>query len=410
MVRLAWFGLGATLLFFNLRLYAPSPLPQTRNEVPAGILAQLTSSRTALGSDAPQKMQSLFPEGFYFSHLLYGLTWIEVAIRDPSHRERALEEAKWVHDKLCSPEGMAPFPASLPPDHGMFYSAWKCHLQAGIVTIDRDNEAELNQLREECDAISSGFTNARTPFLPSYVGSAWPCDSVPAIHALRTYDRITGENRYQQVIATWLVEAKQRVDRDTGLLPHMASLPDGRIVSEARGTSQMVMLRLLPDIDPAFAAEQYAAFRPRFLNRFLEIPTVREYPTGVDGVGDVDSGPLIFGNSLSSTVMMVGVAQIYGDSTLANSMAQVGETIGLPWTSKGRKFYMCGALPLGDAIVSYSYIARSWFSDRDHVPATREALNRWWRWKVHALSTIWFVPFLPALYRLRKQKDNRKHL
>ncbi|MDX1925772.1 MAG: hypothetical protein SFV81_04605 [Pirellulaceae bacterium] len=406
MVRFIWFSLGAALLFFNLRLYAPSPLPQSRSDVPPGILAQLASSRVALGSDAPQKMQSLFPEGYYFSHLLYGLTWIEVAMRDPSYRDQALEEAKWVHDKLCSPEGKAPFPASLPPDHGMFYSAWKCHLQAGIVAIAPDNETERHQLREECDAISAALTNSRTPFLPSYVGTAWPCDSVPAIHALKTYDRITGESRYQQVIANWLAEAQQRVDKDTGLLPHMASLPDGRNVSEARGTSQMVMLRMLPDIDPVFAAKQYTAFRPRYLNQFLGIPAVREYPTGMDGVGDVDSGPLIFGNSLSSTVMMVGVAQIYGDSTRANAMAQVGETIGLPWTQNGRKFYMGGALPLGDIIVSYSYIARTWFSDREHITDTPLPLSRWWRWQVHALSTIWFVPFLPALFQRRKQKHS----
>lgn len=220
MVRFTWFSFGAAILFFNLRLYAPSPLPLSSGDVPPGILAQLASSRVALGSDAPQKMQALFPEGYYFSHLLYGLTWIEVALRNPNYRDQALTEAKWVHDKLCSAEGKAPFPASLLPDHGMFYSAWKCHLQAGIVAIAPDNETERQQLRAECDSISSAFTNSRTPFLPSYVGNAWPCDSVPAMHALKTYERITGESRYQPVIANWLAEAKQRVDKDTGLLPH----------------------------------------------------------------------------------------------------------------------------------------------------------------------------------------------
>ena len=91
---MTWFALGAALLFFNLRLYAPSPLPRARNEVPAGILAQLASSRLALETDAPQKMQSLFPEGYYFSHLLYGLTWIEVALRDANYREQALVEGE----------------------------------------------------------------------------------------------------------------------------------------------------------------------------------------------------------------------------------------------------------------------------------------------------------------------------
>lgn len=400
-VRWSWLVLGALLLFLNLRLYAPTPLPQTRNDVPTGILAQLASSRAALDAGVAKEMQSLFPEGYYFSYLFYGLTWIEVAMRDPNYREKAVTEALWVSAKLNSPEGYAPFPATLPPDHGMFYAAWKCHLQAGIVAIDRSNETALKQLRKECDVIASALSNSPTPFLASYLGSAWPCDSLPAIHALKTYDRITDENRYQQIIANWLAEAKIRVDKDTKLLPHIASLPDGKNVSEARGTSQMIILRMLPDIDPAFAAEQYTEFRSQYLTSFLGLPAVREYRQNVEGVGDVDSGPLIFGNSLSCTVMMVGLAQIYGDSAHANAIAKVGETIGLPWTSNGQKFYMAGALPIGDIIVNYSYVARSWFSDREHLPAKPATLSKWWRCPVHALSALWFVPWLPLIFRRR---------
>jgi hypothetical protein len=396
-LRICWLCLGAAVLFFNVRLYAPSPLPQNNESVPAGVLAQLASSREALDAGAAQHMQSLFPEGYYFSYVFYGLTWVEAAMRDPTYRDQALAEANWACEKLNSIEGTAPFPPDLPPDHGMFYSAWKCHLQAGIVVIDRHNAATLNQLRQECDAIATALSQSPTPFLASYSGSAWPCDSLPAIHALSTYDRITQENRYQQIIHDWLREAKSRLDPETGLLPHSAGLPDGKTGCGARGTSQVIVLRMLPDIDAEFAREQYVAFRSRFLTTFIGMPAVREYPTGVEGVGDVDSGPLIFGNSLSNTVMMMGVAQIYGDSDHANTIAQVGETVGLPWTRNGRKFYLAGVLPLGDIMVSYAYIARSWFSDQEHFPPEPAALSPWWRWKVQALSATWFLPWLVGL-------------
>lgn len=40
----------------------------------------------------------------------------------------------------------------------------------------------------------------------------------PRIHALSSYDRLTQEGRYQDVIANWL-SAAQRLDPETGLLP-----------------------------------------------------------------------------------------------------------------------------------------------------------------------------------------------
>jgi len=157
---------------------------------------------------------------------------------------------------------------------------------------------------------------------------------LPAIHALSAYDRVMGEHRYRDTISTWLEDARERVDPETGLLPHTAELPDGRNVGIARATSQMIMLRLLPDIDPIFARQQYEVFRSRYLTTFLGAPCLLEYPSGISGTGDVDSGPLIFGRSLSATVLMMGVAQIYGDQQLADAIAQSGEAVGLPWTSQ----------------------------------------------------------------------------
>lgn len=150
---------------------------------------------------------------------------------------------------------------------------------------------------------------------------------------------ITKEGRYSETITKWLTAARERLDPKTGLLPHTASLPDGRRVGVTRATSQGIILRLLPDIDPEFAKAQYELFRTRFLTTFAGAPCVLEYPSGVSGSGDVDSGPLIFGRSLSGTVMMIAVAQIDGDQSLANAITQAGETVGLPWTSSGQKNY-----------------------------------------------------------------------
>lgn len=387
--------------FINLRLYSPTPLAKNKNEAPPTLLAQLAANRAALDAGSPSQMQALFPEGYYFSYLFHGLTWVELAMRDHSFSEPAIQEAIWCLDRLDSPPGRAPFPPNLPPDHGMFYSAWKCSLRAGLVCVQQgEDPVQLASLRQECDAIARAIQRSETPFLASYEGAAWPCDTVPAIHALSAYDQITREDRYGDAIAAWLEESLERLDPETGLLPHTAQLPDGRNVGVARATSHAVMLRLLPDIDAAFARRQYERFRQRFLTTFCGAPCLLEYPSGVSGEGDVDSGPLILGRSLSATVMMMGVAQIYGDHTLADAIAQSGETVGMPWTSQGSKQYVGGFLPIGDIIVAYAHVARPWFAGREHQPESEYRVASHWRWQVHAVSLVVLLP--AAVFAWRK--------
>jgi hypothetical protein len=47
--------------------------------------------------------------------------------------------------------------------------------------------------------------------------------------------------------------------------------------------------------------------------------------------------------------------QIYVDLAHANAKAQVGETIGLPWTQNGRKFYIGRAIPIGGQTKEYPF-------------------------------------------------------
>ncbi len=87
----------ASVLFVNLRLYWPTPLAQETDVVPKRLAAMLANNRSMLDQNAAQKMQALFPEGYYFSYLFHGLTWIELATRDNSFAHQAIEEASWQH-------------------------------------------------------------------------------------------------------------------------------------------------------------------------------------------------------------------------------------------------------------------------------------------------------------------------
>ena len=157
-----------------------------------------------------------------------------------------------------------------------FYSAWKVHLLAGIVMLQMQEgaskeepatggavtepETDLAELQRLCDDWQRLFKEVPSPFFESYHGGIWPCDTLPAIHAMKTCDRITNQNKYQGTIDQWLKDVKQTLDSETGLIPH-SNLADGKQTGQGRATSQMIILRMMPDIDEAFARQQYELFR-----------------------------------------------------------------------------------------------------------------------------------------------------
>ncbi|GIE34043.1 hypothetical protein Ait01nite_070880 [Actinoplanes italicus] len=373
-----------------------------------GVRRQLAFLRTELESGADTDAQALFPEGYYFLNVLYGLTWVELGRRGVEP-ERAAAEAAWALSRLESPAGRAPFDAAATPPYGVFWAGWTNWLRGGLLTI-RDDPAQRTRLVADSRALAAAFDASATPFLQAYPGQSWPCDSTVAVASLRLADRVTGTAEFAPAVDRWVSRARGLLDPATGLLPHQTDpatglLPHqtdpatGAAVTGARGTSQAIIQRFLPDVDPAFAREQYPLFREQFLARPLGLgPAIREYPHGTGGVADVDSGPLILGISLSTTVAGLGAARTNGDASLAAALANFGELAGLPLSTFTTKRYAFGLVPVGDAFLAWSKSATPWTTATP--PAPPAAISAWWRFPLLTLLLLLGLsPWLPALRR-----------
>lgn len=380
---LAVLALG--LLLNQLRLY--------ENVDAADMTAELAWVRSALARGEATRMQSLFPEGYLFSHALHGLAWIDHGLARPPGdplRTRAVEEARAALAAVESAEGRAPFPATLAPGHGIFHAGWSNWLRAGILVLappTARDPALVAAFRQRCDAIAAAFSARETPFLEAYPQAAWPVDSTVALASLAVHDRIEPP-RYQATIATWLTRARARLDPGTGLLPHRVDPASGRPIEPARGSSQSVILRFLPEIDPGFAREQYGRFRHHLVVTRLGLPGVREFPAGVGGSGDVDSGPLIFGVSASATVVARGAAVVNGDGDLARALTATMAFFGLPLTLDGQRAHGFGLLPVGDAFIVWAHAARSWTVPAPSPASWPPRLSRAWRLPMHAIALV----------------------
>ncbi|MEH1015363.1 hypothetical protein V6U90_19890 [Micromonospora sp. CPCC 206060] len=369
------------------------PATDTGNGEPPGVRRQLTFLRAALDAGAGTEAQQLFPEGYFFSHVLYGLSWVELGMRASARegtartgatregaartgaagrrtaveeeRDTALREARWALARLDSPAGQAPFSADLTPPYGVFYQGWTTWLRGGILALqpaDRRDPGEVQRFAVDAVALGAAFDDSASPYLPAYPGQAWPVDSTVAVAALRLHDTLLPP-RFAGTVQHWLTGVRQRLDPATGLLPHRVDPVDGAPAEVARATSQSVIHRFLVEIDPVFAREQYLRFRDRYVATPLGLgPAVREYPDGTAGPGDVDSGPLLLGVSLSATVVTIGAAQVQGDTTLAGALANYGELAGLPVDTPWTKRYAFGLVPVGDAFLAWSKTARPWLA------------------------------------------------
>ncbi|WP_033345221.1 hypothetical protein [Catenuloplanes japonicus] len=376
-----------------VRLTAPA-VAADHDQEPPGVRRQLAFLRSALDGGAATDAQSLFPEGYFFLHALYGLSWVELGQRGVAVGEAA-DEAAWALSRLESDEGRAVFDAGATPAYGVFYAGWTNWLRGGLLTI-RDDPAQRALFLAGSAALAAAFDASPTPFLDAYPGQAWPCDSTVAIASLR----LSGDPRFTPTISRWVSGVRDRLDPATGLMPHTAS----PAVSGARGTSQAIIQRFLVDVDPVFAREQYLLFRTQFLDRPLGLgPAVREYPHGTDGPADVDSGPLPLGISLSTTVVALGAAQVHGDTSLAAGFASFGEFAGLPFDTFTTKRYAGGAVPIGDAFLAWSKTARPWTADTTAAPPA--VIGRWWRVPLLTILLILgLAPWLPGIvHRVRNR-------
>jgi hypothetical protein len=392
-----------------VRLHADSPLERSAVEIVDDALPRLEFQRQALDGGSAQRMQQLFPEGYFFSYALYGLTWVDVGARSEQLRDRGLAEARWALSHLDSERGRAVFDESLDPPYGVFYQGWTTWLRGGIVRLAGAGATESARFSADVQQLADSFTRTldRTgsPFLTAYPGQAWPCDSAVAIAAVR----LAGD-QHIGVVDRWLAAVGSRRDPATGLLPHTVDPVSGAPTSGARATSQVIILRFLIEVDPVGASRDWKTFRDRFGSTIPGIPGVREHPQGTDLPGDVDSGPLILGLSASASAVALGDAVLYGDRPAAAALTGLAEATGFAVEWNGSRRYLAGQLPVGDAFLAWSMTARPWINQADPVTS-----GPGWSWRIPWYLPTWILiaPFLalatwlalPAIVPARRDSE-----
>ena len=370
--------------YLNVSLYY-QPDFQEENSVfyNKNVYNQLSFLKSELRAGAGHKMQQIFPEGFIFINVLYGLTWADLIQNLNASSfiyQEGITEIDWAFKEINSPNGKRIFSEKLPLQYGAFYRGWTNYLLAKKLQIQSSQETdsmEIKLFQENCREISEAIQKSPIPYLESYHQSAWPADIMPCVASLKIHDQIF-EPKYDTLIQNWVASVKQNLDTETGLIPHSFNNKTGKTSQGARGCSQSLILTFLVEIDEEFSKEQFEIYKKLFTDTRFTLPGIREYPKGKEGKGDIDSGPVILDIGGAASIVGQRTMALHGDWTMYEGLRNCIESFGVGLTNSGKKKYIFGKLPMADAFIAWSNSVES--------NPNQMNVDSNWRWKFQALS------------------------
>lgn len=343
---------------FSARDYQP---PGTGPDVEQ----QVTWLGHALRQGAGESTQDWYPEGYFFTHVIYGMALVNQALLQPDDqalRQRNIQEVSWVLEQLESAQGRSPFPQQQAVEYGVFYQGWSNRLLGGWLSLQPEAErnlARVAQFQRQSAALAQAFRQSPTHHLEAYPGGSWPVDNVVALTSLLLHDDLYDTN-YAEVVDLWLSYTRTHLDPATGLLPHRINAQTGELYGTARASSLVMALSFLGELDADFAHAQYSHFRELYAQPVLDFILMREYPRGATGPGDVDSGPLLGDISPIASGVALATARINGDEEIFTRLIQLSEVVGLPTTLDDQKHFSLGLLPVGDAFLVWGKTVVPW--------------------------------------------------
>lgn len=344
------------LLISNKNLYYK---PQINHDlINDDLKKELHTLKIAFINHADEDMQDLYPEGYIFMNALYGLAWSNT-IKSMDHRSELFieghQEIQNSFDRINSEKGKSIFDESLPLSFGAFYAGWSTYLIGKKLSLefikDRDSN-EVNFFKQQCEKIALSIKKRTYP--SSYYHGVWPADAIMCVASLSLYDEIF-EKKYTGAIHQWISEVKEHLDKD-GLIPHSVNSKN-QVIENARGSSLSLLLIFLKEIDEDFAKQQFSIYRDKFLDSRMGLAGIREYPKGDWGIGDVDSGPVLFQMGASATIVGMQTLNVFGDYEASTHLTGTIEACGFPISSKSERFYLFKQLPMADVFITWCHSA-----------------------------------------------------
>jgi hypothetical protein len=199
------------------------------------------------------------------------------------------------------------------------------------------------------DALARRLGSSEIALLETYPGERYPVDNAAAIASIALHDRASGREPRPIVGRALSVFRERWLDRPTRLLIQAVNAA-GEPVDSPRGSGSALASYFLSFADRELSLSLARAVQSELSDTVLGFGVVSEYPAGDAGRGDIDSGPLVFGWSISAMGFALGAAKVAGEDGAFRELWRSYRLFGAPHAARGRMHFVSGGA-LGDAIL-----------------------------------------------------------
>ncbi|MCB9638194.1 MAG: hypothetical protein H6727_04705 [Myxococcales bacterium] len=251
---------------------------------------------------------------------------------------RAFDTRAWREDPL----------RSLQSQHG--HIGYLGHLNWALAAHHLLGSKEHSKLFEQISqALLRRLKNTTTSHLETYPRETYIPDNSVIMASLALYARIHKQPLPTEV-QRWLRTLNKLRHPKLQLFPFSLNA-QGKVSQGPRGSGATWDAFFLCFIDPALAKAHYQHIKSYFFDQlWWGIAGIREWPRGIQGYGDVDSGPVLFGLSPSATGFAIGSAHFHKDQKVLQKLLRTAEMAGFTFQWGGQRYYLTAPI-VGDAIL-----------------------------------------------------------
>ena len=291
------------------------------------------------------------------THQMAALGLAQVIAAHPALRPRYLPALRRAVDQLFRPvtwafarEAWGHGPVeSLDTDEGHAYLGYVALAMGALRSVDPSTpHAALHD--RIVAALARRLERSPDGVIETYPGEAYPCDIAAVVGAVGQHARLTGADRRALLARMARVYRERFTHRPSGYLAQSVGRGDASGEGTPRGSGTALAAYFLSFADAGLARELAGALARTGHVRLAGFGGVREYAPGASGRGDVDSGPVLFGVSVSATGFALAAARQSGDRDRYRELYRTAALFGVPVArGEGRRFVTGG--PIGNAIL-----------------------------------------------------------
>ena len=337
------------------------------------VASQLSAAYLAIWDDPTlrenefAKMRKRNPEWDFMSRTYLVLSLANMGLRDPESRDRLVEIIDAIiADTLAreKEEGHVHFLLGygrgggwvVDPPRSVFVDGEIALMMAARRFLG-ENEAYKTAMAERVEFMIPRMQKSPVLCAESYPDECWLFCNTVALAAVRMGDVLDGSD-HTEFLDAWVRTAKAKLlESTTGILISAFGV-DGSPAPSAfspEGSSIWMAAHMLEIVDPAFAKDQYKRARIELGSTFLGFGYSREWPCGLEGFVDIDSGPIVpvLGASASASGLAVLGAAAFDDVAYFGELMMSLECGGFPTKARGQLRYQASNA-VGDAVLLYA--------------------------------------------------------